>query len=88
MAKVATIAAQLNFYDKAIEKFEFIGQVSLENNLTKYSARDYLFKAGLCIMAQGDLIGARRGIEKYNSMDGSFSGTRECTLLNVRKRVR
>ena len=46
--KVATFAAQLEQYEKAIEKFEHVATVSLENNLTKYSAKQYFLQAGLC----------------------------------------
>jgi len=51
--KVATIAAQLEKYEKAIEKFEYVASQSLDNQLTKWSVRDYFFKAGLCHLATG-----------------------------------
>lgn len=78
--KVATFAAQLEQYDKAIEKFEHVALVSLENNLTKYSAKQYFLQAALCHMVK-DPISARRAVEKYQDMDMTFPGTRECQTL-------
>lgn len=80
LLKVATFAGQLEQYDKAIEKFEYVGMASLENNLTKWSAREYFFKAALCHMCV-DLVGARRAVDKYSSMDATFPTTREYDLV-------
>ena len=49
--KVAHLAAELEEFDKAIEIFERVASASIDNNLTKWSCREYLFKAGLCILA-------------------------------------
>jgi alpha-soluble NSF attachment protein len=46
--KAASYAAQLEQYDKAIEKFEHVAAASLDNNLTKFSVKQYYLQAGLC----------------------------------------
>lgn len=46
--KVAALAAQLGDYALAIEKFESVAAASLDNNLTKWSVREYFLKAGIC----------------------------------------
>jgi hypothetical protein len=51
--KVATFAAQLEQYPEAIEKFESVAEANVDNNLTKWSVREYLLKAGLCHLASG-----------------------------------
>jgi alpha-soluble NSF attachment protein len=53
MLKVATFAAQLGQYDKAIEKFELVASASLDNQLMKWSLKEYFLKAGLCHIASG-----------------------------------
>jgi alpha-soluble NSF attachment protein len=53
MLKVATFAAQLGQYDKAIEKFELVATGSLDNQLMKWSLKEYFLKAGLCHIANG-----------------------------------
>ncbi|KAI9144307.1 soluble NSF attachment protein [Paraphysoderma sedebokerense] len=53
LLKVATFAAQLEQYDKAIEVFEKIAAGSVDNQLAKWSLKDYFLKAGLCHMAAG-----------------------------------
>lgn len=50
---VADIAGQLGQFDKAIEKFELVGANSLTSPLTRYSVKEYYFKAGLCQLAKG-----------------------------------
>lgn len=53
MLKVATFAAQLGQYDKAIDKFETVASASLDNQLMKWSLKEYFLKAGLCHLASG-----------------------------------
>ncbi|CAG8532074.1 26530_t:CDS:2 [Dentiscutata erythropus] len=83
LLKVATFAATLEQYDKAIEKFEQVAAASLDNQLTKWSLKDYFLKAGLCHIAFGDHIGAKRAIERYCDMDVTFASTRECQFLKA-----
>lgn len=80
---MATLAGQLEKFDKACEKFELVASQSLDNQLTKWSVRDHLFKAALCHLATGDHIRARNAIEKFKNMDATFESTRECQLLMV-----
>ncbi|OMH85432.1 Alpha-soluble NSF attachment protein, partial [Zancudomyces culisetae] len=84
LLKVATFAAKLENYQKAIEIFESIATTSVDNQLTKWSIKEYFFKAGLCHLALdvGNTVGTRQAIERYLALDPSFSNTRECKLLN------
>ncbi|KAK9723350.1 vesicular-fusion protein S17 [Basidiobolus ranarum] len=79
--KVAAFAAQLEQYDKAIEKFEQVANASMDNNLTKWSLKEYFLKAGLCHIATNDIVGAQRALERYQDMDVTFSSTREYKFL-------
>ncbi|CAG8498240.1 10147_t:CDS:2 [Paraglomus brasilianum] len=81
LVKVAHFAATLEQYDKAIEKFEQVATASIDNQLTKWSVRDYFLKAGLCHIANGDVIGAQRALNRYIEMDYSFSQEMQCTFL-------
>ena len=49
--KVADLAALDGDYHKAIEKFEAVARSSVNNNLMKWSVKDYFLKAGICHMA-------------------------------------
>jgi alpha-soluble NSF attachment protein len=51
--KVADLAAISEQYQRAITKFEDVASRSLQNNLTRFSAKDYFFKAGICRLASG-----------------------------------
>lgn len=78
MADVASIDGD---YYKAIENYEKVATVSINNNLMKYSVKDYFLRAGICHLATGDMVGARRAVEKYNDMDPGFIQQREAMLL-------
>lgn len=79
--KVADLAALDGDYQKAIENYEKVAAQSINNNLMRYSVKEYFLKAGICHLATGDLIGTNRALEKYRDMDPSFGTQREHQLL-------
>jgi alpha-soluble NSF attachment protein len=50
LLKVAQFAGTLEQYDRAIELYERVASKSLDNNLTKWSVREYLFKSFICVL--------------------------------------
>ncbi|KAJ5164461.1 Tetratricopeptide-like helical [Penicillium coprophilum] len=79
--KVADLAALESDYYKAITNYERIGRSSINNNLMKWSVKDYLLKAGICHLATKDLVETNRALESYRELDPSFASTREHQLL-------
>ncbi|KAF4123809.1 alpha-soluble NSF attachment protein, partial [Geosmithia morbida] len=79
--KVADVAALEGDYYKAIGNYEKVAEVSINNNLMKYSVKEYFFKAGICHLANGDLVAAQRALEHYREMDPTFGAQREFALL-------
>lgn len=79
--KVADSAAMEGDYYKAIENFEKVAEQSVNNNLMKYSVKDYFLRAGICHLATGDMVATNRALEKYRDMDPSFATQREHMLL-------
>ncbi|KAJ1919421.1 vesicular-fusion protein S17 [Mycoemilia scoparia] len=84
LINVASLAGDLGEFQQAIDVFESIAQESVNDNLTKWSVKDYLFKAGLCHLASFEptnphILG--KAIERYKVLDFNFGNTRECTLL-------
>lgn len=51
--KVAQIAADLEKYDVAIEKYEKVAAAAIDDPLLKWSLKEYCFKAGLCHLCTG-----------------------------------
>lgn len=49
--KAADIAALCGQYSRAIERYEQVAKASLNSNLTKWSVKDYYFKAEACYLA-------------------------------------
>jgi alpha-soluble NSF attachment protein len=79
--KVADLAALEGDYQTAIAKFEAVARSSLNNNLMKWSVKDYFLKAGICHLASQDLVATTRSLDTYRELDPSFAGTRENMLL-------
>ena len=49
--KVADLAALDADYYKAIQHYEKVAKASLNNNLMKWSVKEYYLKAGICHLA-------------------------------------
>jgi alpha-soluble NSF attachment protein len=79
--KVADLAALEGDYYKAIEHYERVSTSSVQNNLMKWSVKDYFLKAGICLLATGDMVAVNRAFNKYRDMDPTFASTREHQLL-------
>ncbi|KAK8693292.1 hypothetical protein V6N13_070881 [Hibiscus sabdariffa] len=79
--KVAQFAAQIEQYQKAIEIYEEIAQQSVTNNLLKFGVKGHLLNAGICQLCKGDVVAITNALERYQDLDPTFSGTRECKLL-------
>lgn len=79
--KVADVSALEGDYYKSITNYEKVAEQSINNNLMKYSVKDYFLKAGICHLASGDLVAAQRALERYTEMDPQFGTQRECMLL-------
>lgn len=79
--KVADLAALEGDYANAINKLETVAKSSLNNNLMRWSVKDYFLKAGICHLAAGDNIATRRALDQYRELDNSFASTRENMLL-------
>ena len=65
----------------SIKIYEEVGYKYLMHNLTKYSAKDCFFKAGLLYLANDDCVGCENAINNYTSRDPSFETSRENGLL-------
>jgi len=81
LLKVAHLNASIAKFEKAIEIFEQVAQAASSNHLIKYGAREYLFKAGLLHLALGDLVSAKRALERYPEISVQFTGSRESKFL-------
>ncbi|PGH36750.1 alpha-soluble NSF attachment protein [[Emmonsia] crescens] len=79
--KVADLAALKGDYYKSIQHFERVAKSSINNNLMKYSVKDYFLKAGICHLASNDLVATNRALQNYRDLDNSFTTTREHMLL-------
>ncbi|RZC76280.1 hypothetical protein C5167_000358 [Papaver somniferum] len=79
--KVAEFAAQQEQYPKAIGIYEDMARQSLNNKLLNYNVKGYLLNAGLCQLRKDDIVALTNALEKYQDLDPTFTGTRECKLL-------
>jgi len=79
--KVAATAAVLEKYDQAIDLYETIAQSMADNSLLKFSCKEYLLKAGLCVLCTGDAAEAKIKHERFEGQAAIFRDSRESKLL-------
>lgn len=79
--KVADYLALAHKFDKAIEIYEETAIAYLANNLLKWSAKELFVKAMICYLCAEDLVAAKRAMERYQDLDVTFGGQRECKFL-------
>lgn len=48
---MADLAALEGAYPRAVENYEKVAQMAVNNNLMKWSVKDYFLKAGICNLA-------------------------------------
>jgi len=79
----ADLHADLEEYPQAITRYEQVANYSLASPLTKYSVKEYWFRAVLCALALGDAVTAKRNMTKYSTQDATFSSTREAKFVQA-----
>jgi alpha-soluble NSF attachment protein len=75
------VALEGKDYYKAIELYEKVAKTSIQNNLMRWSVKEYLLKAGICQLCTGDQVGVNAALERYRDLDPSFVQQREHQLL-------
>jgi alpha-soluble NSF attachment protein len=75
------VALEGKDYYKAIELYEKVAKTSIQNNLMRWSVKEYLLKAGICQLCTGDQVGVNSALERYRELDPSFVQQREHQLL-------
>jgi alpha-soluble NSF attachment protein len=49
--------------------------------LLKYGVKGHLLTAGMCHLCKADVVSITNALEKYQDLDPTFTGTRECKFL-------
>ena len=68
-------------YGEASALFLKVGNTYLEKRLTASSAKKHFMKAGLCMLADKDAVGARARLDKFKDADYTFERSREGQFL-------
>ncbi|CAM9014733.1 unnamed protein product [Wickerhamomyces anomalus] len=79
--KCADLNALDGKYIEANEIYKKIVKNSLNNNLSRWSLKDYFVKIVLCYLAADDKVAANKYLEETLTLDSSFQSTREYKLL-------
>ncbi|AYV78836.1 MAG: alpha-soluble NSF attachment protein [Edafosvirus sp.] len=80
LIRVAEIAIKLEDYKKAYGIYEKISETLLDNSSMTFIVPDYLFKAGICRMADVKSTD-NTFLERYKNLDPKFDESDECKLL-------
>lgn len=75
------VALEGKDYYKAIQLYEKVAKTSIQNNLMRWSVKEYLLKAGICQLCTGDQVGVNAALDRYRDLDPSFTQQREHQLL-------
>jgi len=81
LLKVAHFAGSLQNFHRAVELFEQVANASVSNNLLRWSVKEYFLKAGMCHLADGDIVATKKAVERYAQISPDFNGTREHKFL-------
>lgn len=80
--KVAQLSAQAGDHSRAASLYEAAAESALASTLVRFSAREYLFRAGACLLA-ADALALCRALERYGALCPAFADSRECKLLRA-----
>lgn len=69
-------------FDKAADLFENCGRdAATASTVRGHSAKEYLFKAAICRLALGDVVGTRRAADEYGTYFYDWPSSRESTFI-------
>lgn len=80
--KCADLKALDGKYLDATDILKKVVDSSLGNRLSQWSLKEYFLKIGLCYLAAGDVVAAEKSLTESQSLDSSFSQSREFDLLS------
>lgn len=81
--KCADLKALDNQFIEACDVYLKVVKNSLGNRLSQWSLKDYYLKIGLCYLAAGDIVAAKKIVHEGQKDDSNFSQSRESELLSA-----
>lgn len=81
--KEAALAAEIKDYARAVKLYEEMGRGDALDSSRRFNVKENFFRAGLVRLAMDDLVGTKKAIEGYLTIDPSFASTREFKLLDA-----
>mmetsp|Transcript_174895 Transcript_174895/g.560789 ORF Transcript_174895/g.560789 Transcript_174895/m.560789 type:complete len:295 (-) Transcript_174895:34-918(-) len=79
--KVAEYSARDGELQEAIKLFEVEGEKALKTTMLQYGAKEHFLRAGLVHLLVGDAVTVNLAVERYDTLDPRFGGSREGELL-------
>lgn len=83
LLKVAAVYGTMGRYLDAAPIFERVGQEGAKDKLRKFAAREWLLKAGLCLLAAGDAVALRKALDRFASFSFEWKESREEAFLGA-----
>lgn len=82
LTRVAEIYAEAEKYDDAIHTYDRLIKECAENNLLRFSIKDYCHMALLCIACKNDVIGVEKKLMEYCQLDTAFENSYYYKFIN------
>ena len=77
IAELCSVALDPPDFSRASQMYDDMGRRCLDSNLLKFNAKGHFLHSILCHLANGDSVAAQQCMQKYESLDYTFSESRE-----------
>jgi len=78
----AELSAEIGYYDQAIDLFDNITALSVNDSILNYKIKNYIFWQCLCIIALDDWVRLEKKFQQFIEQYPSFADSRECAFIN------
>lgn len=79
--KVGQLLCEINKFNDALQIYEALAKISIDNNLLKYNVNEYLLHAGLCAILLNDIVTTEKAIERFKDISAIFDTSKQYKLL-------
>ncbi|PKC74435.1 TPR-like protein [Rhizophagus irregularis] len=78
----AELSAEIGYYEQAIDLFDNIMTLSVNDSVLSYKTKSYIFWQCLCIIALDDWVRLEKQFKQSVEQYPSFADSRECAFIN------
>ena len=81
----AELSAEIGYHEQAIDLFDNIATISVNDSIHSFKVKNYIFWQCLCIIALDDWVRLEKKFKQFIEQYPSFADSRECAFINVNR---